>query len=88
MVLCGHTDYDYKSACFGTYNRWLQVFCAEQTKRLFGLAQTAVSSVNEAIEDFRKAKEMGMYAIMMVGNPQHEGYDHPDYAADSMGTGL
>ena len=81
MVLCGHSNYDYKSACFGAYNRWLQGFCAAQPKRLFGLAQTAVASVDEAIEDFRKAKEMGMYGIMMAGNPQHEDYDHPDYDA-------
>lgn len=74
-------DYDYKSACFAAYKRWLQGFCAEQPKRLFGLAQTAVSSVDEAIEDFRKAKEMGMRGIMMAGNPHYEDYDHPDYDA-------
>lgn len=81
MVLCGHEDFAYKSACFNAYNRWLQTFCGEAPNRLFGLAQTAVTSVDEAIEDFRRAKEMGMYGMMMTGNPQHEDYDHADYDA-------
>ncbi len=81
MVLCGLEDYKYKAACFNAYNRWLQTFCGEEPTRLFGLAQTAVASVDEAIEDFRRAKEMGMYGMMMTGNPQHEDYDHPDYDA-------
>ncbi len=81
MVMCSHPDFAYKSACFQAYNRWLQTFCAGAPKRLFGLAQTAVASVDEAIADFRRAKEMGMVGMMMTGNPQHEDYDHPDYDA-------
>lgn len=81
MVLCGHPDFAYKSACFNAYNRWLQTFCDEAPTRLFGLAQTAVGSVDETIEDFRRAREMGMVGMMMAGNPQHEDYDHPDYDA-------
>jgi predicted TIM-barrel fold metal-dependent hydrolase len=81
MVLCSHPDFAYKSACFQAYNRWLQTFCAGAPKRLFGLAQTAVDSVDGAIADFRAAKEMGMVGMMMTGNPKHEDYDHPDYDA-------
>ncbi|MEZ5266770.1 MAG: amidohydrolase family protein [Acidimicrobiia bacterium] len=81
MVLCSHPDYDYKRACMQAYNRWLAGFCAAQPTRLFGLAQTAVSSVDEAIEDFVAAKEAGMVGMMVTGNPQHEDYDHPDYDA-------
>ena len=81
MVLCSHPDYDYKRACMQAYNRWLAGFCAAQPNRLFGLAQTAVSSVDEAIEDFVAAKEAGMVGMMVTGNPQHEDYDHPDYDA-------
>jgi predicted TIM-barrel fold metal-dependent hydrolase len=81
MVLCGLADYEYQSACFSAYNRWLQTFCGEAPNRLFGLAQTSVSSVDEAIEDFCQAKELGMYGMMMTGNPQYEDYDHPDYDA-------
>jgi predicted TIM-barrel fold metal-dependent hydrolase len=81
MVLCAHPDYDYKRACMTAYNRWLAEFCAQKPDRLFGLAQCAVSSVDEAIEDFVAAKELGMVGMMMTGNPQHEDYDHPDYDA-------
>ena len=63
------------------YNRWLQAMCSEAPERVFGLAQTAVLSVDSAIEDFRRAKEMGMVGMMMPGRPIHEDYDHRDYDA-------
>ncbi len=81
MVLCTHPDAEYKDACFKAYNRWLQEFCGGAPNRLFGLAQTAVLDVDSAIEDFRRAKEMGMVGMMMPGNPMYEDYDHPDYDA-------
>ncbi|MFN0028572.1 MAG: amidohydrolase family protein [Acidimicrobiales bacterium] len=81
MVLCSHQDYTYKRACMAAYNRWLAEFCGAQPKRLFGLAQSAASSVDEAIEDVVTAREMGMVGMMMTGNPQHEDYDHRDYDA-------
>jgi predicted TIM-barrel fold metal-dependent hydrolase len=81
MVLCSHPDYQYKRACMQAYNRWLAEFCGAQPKRLFGLAQTAVSSVDEAIEDFVAAKDAGLVGMMVTGTPQHEDYDHRDYDA-------
>ena len=81
MVMCSHPDYEYKEACMNAYNRWLEGFCAGAPDRLFGLAQTAVVSVDDAIEDFKKAREMGMVGMMMPGRPQHEDYDHEDYDA-------
>jgi predicted TIM-barrel fold metal-dependent hydrolase len=81
MGLCMHPDADYKDACMKAYNRWLQAMCSEAPNRIFGLAQTAVLSVNSAIEDFRRAKEMGMVGMMMPGHPIHEDYDHRDYDA-------
>lgn len=79
MVLCNHPDFDYKSACMQAYNRWLAEYCGEAPTRLFGLAQTAVSSVEEAIQDVRRAKEMGFVGMMMPGDPQHDDYDQPAY---------
>ena len=81
MILCTHPDKEYKDACMTAYNRWLQEFCGAAPNRLFGLAQTAVLSVDSAIADFRKAKEMEMVGMMMPGNPIYEDYDHPDYDA-------
>ena len=81
MGICMHRDNDYKDACMKAYNRWLAEFCGDLPDRLFGLAQTAVMSVDEAIEDFRRAKEMGFVGMMMPGHPVYEDYDHPDYDA-------
>ena len=39
------------------------------------------SSVDEAIADFQRAKDMGIVGMMMPGDPIHEDYDHPDYDA-------
>lgn len=79
MVICNHEDFEYKSACMQAYNRWLAEYCSEAPTRLYGLAQTAVSSVEEAIADVRRAKEMGFVGMMMPGDPQIEDYDKPYY---------
>ena len=81
MVLFTHPDMAYRDACMKAYNRWLEGFCSGLPNRLFGLAQTAVTSVDEAIEDFRRAKAQGHVGMMMAGDPVHEDYDHPDYDA-------
>lgn len=81
MVLSTHPDIAYRDACMQAYNRWLEGFCSEQPERLFGLAQTSVTSVDAAIEDFRRAKSQGFVGMMMTGDPVHEDYDHPDYDA-------
>ena len=81
MGLCMHRDPDYKNACMQAYNRWLQAMVGEEPDRILGLAQTAVLSVDAAIADFRRAKDMGMVGMMMPGRPIHEDYDHSDYDA-------
>jgi predicted TIM-barrel fold metal-dependent hydrolase len=81
MGLCMHRDPAYKDACMKAYNRWLQAMCSEAPERVFGLAQTAVLDVDSAIDDFRRAKEMGMVGMMMPGHPVYEDYDHCDYDA-------
>jgi len=81
MALCTHPDPEYKDACMQAYNRWLAGYCAEAPDRLFGLAMSAVWSVDAAIADFRRAKDSGFVGIMMPGEPVHEDYDHPDYDA-------
>ena len=81
MVLCNHPDFELKDACFKAYNRWLEEYCSGAPDRLFGLAQTAVASVDGAIEDVRRAKDMGFVGMMMPGDPQYEDYDQPMYDA-------
>lgn len=77
MLLCNHPDLDYKRACFDAYNRWLQQFCAGAPGRVFGLGQTALRTVDEAIADFRRIKEMGFVGVMMPGNPGIADFDDP-----------
>jgi predicted TIM-barrel fold metal-dependent hydrolase len=81
MGICMHRDAQYKDACMWAYNRWLAEMCADAPDRIFGMAQTAVLSVDSAITDFQRAKDMGFVGMMMPGDPVHEDYDHRDYDA-------
>jgi predicted TIM-barrel fold metal-dependent hydrolase len=84
MVLCNHPDADYKQAAMWAYNRWLaEEFCAPAPDRLIGLGQTAVRSVEEAISDLEKFKEMGFRGVMMPGNPATE-FDYDDTRFDPL----
>ena len=73
MVLCNHPDSAFQHACFRAYNRWLQEMVAEAPGRLFGIGQTALRSVEEGVEDFRRIKEMGFVGVMLPGAPDIEG---------------
>lgn len=81
MAICTHPEPEYKAACMAAYNRWLEGYCAEAPNRLFGLGMSAVTSIDSAIEDFKRIKEQGFVGVMMPGNPVYEDYDHPDYDA-------
>ncbi|MEZ0187207.1 MAG: amidohydrolase family protein [Candidatus Reddybacter sp.] len=75
MIICGHPYLEYKDACMQAYNRWLETFCGAQPDRLFGLGQSAVMSVDSAIEDVKRAKAQGMVGMMMPGRPGYADYD-------------
>jgi len=82
MVLCSHTDIDYKHACMWAYNRWLQKFCSAYPDRLFGLGQTSARDVKEIVADLQKFKNMGFKGIMLPGFPAtEEDYSHASYDA-------
>jgi predicted TIM-barrel fold metal-dependent hydrolase len=72
MVLCNHPDSAFQSACFRAYNRWLAELVADAPTRLFGIGQTALTSVGEGIEDLRRIKEMGFVGVMLPGDPPIE----------------
>jgi predicted TIM-barrel fold metal-dependent hydrolase len=80
MMLCGHPDGDYKQACMWAYNRWLEEYVGAAPERLHGLGMTAVRSVAEAVDDFRRIKEMGFKGVMLPGSPATaEDYDDPSF---------
>lgn len=73
MVLCNHPDSAFQNACFQAYNRWLAEMVAEAPTRLFGIGQTALHTVAEGVEDFRRIKDMGFVGVMLPGSPDIEG---------------
>jgi predicted TIM-barrel fold metal-dependent hydrolase len=81
MALCHLEDADYKQACMWAYNRWLQEeFVAVAPDRLFGIGLSAIRSIDEAITDFRRIKEMGFKGVMLPANPATaEDYDDPSF---------
>lgn len=81
MVLCNHSDFDYKKACFDAYNRWIAQYCDSHRDRLLGCGQTAMRSPEEGIEDLKAIKALGLRGVMMPGNPAVADYDSPLYDA-------
>ena len=73
MILCNHTDLDYKRACFEAYNRWIAEYCAAHPDRLLGLGQTAMRSPEEGIADLHAIKALGLRGVMMPGEPGARG---------------
>jgi predicted TIM-barrel fold metal-dependent hydrolase len=82
MILCALPDPDYKQACFRAYNQWIRDFVQEAPTRLYGVGQTAVRSVKDAMDDLRQIRELGLKGVMMPSEPSCDvDYDHPDFDA-------
>ena len=65
------------------YNRWLQEYCAYEPRRLIGIGQTAVASVESAIEDVKAIKEMGFKGVYMPSLPWTD-FDYSDPRFDPL----
>ena len=78
MEICNLADHDYKKACMDAYNLWIAEFCDPAPDRLIGLGQTPIRSIDEAIDDFRKIKDLGLKGVMLPGMPAipNVDYDH------------
>jgi predicted TIM-barrel fold metal-dependent hydrolase len=79
MVLCNHSDFDFKKACFEAYNRWLQEYCAVAPDRLYGMGQVSMRTPEDGVKEIRAAHAMGFRGVMMPGDPAVEDYDKPVY---------
>jgi predicted TIM-barrel fold metal-dependent hydrolase len=81
MYVCANEDPDYKQACFWAYNRWLKdEFISYAPERLIGLGLTAVRSVDEAIQDIGRFRDMGFKGVMLPGEPSTaEDYDDKSF---------
>ncbi|HEY3067195.1 MAG TPA: amidohydrolase family protein, partial [Methylomirabilota bacterium] len=80
MMLCNHPDFDLKHACFEAYNLWIAEYCAAHPRRLLGIGQTAMRSVEDGIADLERIAALGLRGVMMPGNPAIADYDDPMYA--------
>ncbi len=79
MMICNHSDFDYKKACFDAYNRWITEYCEEDKTRLLGCGQTAMRTPEEGVQDIRAIHAAGLRGVMMPGDPAVEDYDSPIY---------
>jgi predicted TIM-barrel fold metal-dependent hydrolase len=79
MLLCNHSDFDYKKACFDAYNRWITEYCERHPTRLLGCGQTAMRTPEEGVQDLHAIKALGLRGVMMPGNPAVEDYDSEVY---------
>ncbi len=79
MLLCNHSDFNYKHACGEAYNRWLAEYCSVAPDRIFGLAMASVRTPEDGVNELKAAKAMGFKGVMMTGNPGVEDYDSPIY---------
>ena len=78
MVLCLHSNIDYKKACFEAYNRWLAEFCETDPKRLLGIGQASLRTVEDGIKELQEIKRQGFCGVMIPGEPEVEDY-HDEY---------
>jgi predicted TIM-barrel fold metal-dependent hydrolase len=79
MVLCNHSDFDYKSACFAAYNRWIAEYCSAHPARLLGVGQTAMRTPRDGIADLRAIRALGLRGVMLPQDPAVEDYDSRAY---------
>ncbi|MBV8684054.1 MAG: amidohydrolase family protein [Caulobacteraceae bacterium] len=79
MLICNHSDYDFKKACFEAYNRWLSDYCSEAPDRLFGMAQVSMRTPDDGVAELKAARAAGFKGVMMPGDPAVEDYDSKVY---------
>jgi len=79
LVLCRHTDLDYKQACMDAYNRWIAEYCSAHPDRLLGVGQTPVRTPADGIEDLRRIRALGLRGVMLPNRPGQADWDSPLY---------
>lgn len=67
MLICNLPDADYKKACFDAYNLWIAEYQATDPRRLVGVGQTTLRSVEEGVADLEAIAGLGLRGVMMPG---------------------
>ena len=87
-------DSGLRSAIFRAYNDYLAEFCGAHPKRLGGIAMLNIDPVEDAIEELKRSRKMGLVAAMISSYaPLYRTYDSPEYdplwaTAQDMGVPL
>ena len=70
---------DLLSAVFRAYNDWLAEFCSPYPGRLRGLAMLNIDSVEDGVNELKRAKTIGLAGAMIPQRPIFGRYDSPMY---------
>ena len=74
MMLCNHTDVDYKRACFEAYNRWIAEYCSAHPDRLLGSGPDRDAHARGGHRRPRTTiKALGLRGVMMPGRARRRG---------------
>ncbi len=72
MRLYGLQDLDLQAALFDAYNRWLVEYCAGLPDRLKGIGVISLRSVEQAVGELHRVKELGLAGAMIGISPEDE----------------
>lgn len=70
---------DLLSAVFRAYNNWLAEFCSPYPSRIKGMAMVNVDVVSDAVNELRRAAELGLSGATIPQRPLFGRYDAPMY---------
>ena len=74
------TDPGYQRACFRAYNDWMAELCAAAPKRLAGVALISTYDIEGAVEELRRARDLGLPSGMIAITPDEtRPYSDPYY---------
>ncbi len=73
-------DPDFQRACFRVYNDWLAEFCSYSPRRLVGLALISLHDIDLAVQELRRAANIGLKGAMIwCSPPEDRPFDSQDY---------
>ncbi|MBV9119627.1 MAG: amidohydrolase [Chloroflexi bacterium] len=73
------SDRELQLACVRAYNDWMSELCAANPARLFGLAMLPVTSVDDAIAEARRARDLtGIRGVILTCFPNGSTVSQPE----------
>lgn len=66
-------DYEHRMAGLRAHNRWLAEFCSEMPERRVGVGQIFLNDVDDALEEIRAIKDMGLNGGVLLPSDSPSG---------------